>query len=357
MKALIRSLLLGTAAVSSPLAPSPHAQQAQVSERDAGALSLPTADAGSRNPQDAWEGWLTQNGVQNGVNKSADAADFRYFAFSASAVAEGPPDQFVNRRNIAFKKAMLMVKGDLAKFVATDIEGGQLLKVIESNGAAPPSLAQAAKPLSIMDKALTLTDKTLDDQIKRYDPTWDGSGVSPDQRRQRLVRLEESYKNTVATQARLFVSGAMPAAVFEGMGPDGRYMVGVGAVWSPRLAQRAYAILDPAAQVDRTPNTVSIRDQIRSKLDADPQFLAAANGLAIWRNELGEPTILAFIGIDASSSQMVIDGKTRTLATQMIQEFVGEQVVAGDNLNQELTERKFDDGICSTRPFAWRFAG
>jgi hypothetical protein len=344
MKPNLRSLLLAAAATLAFLPSLALAQQAPLSESDKSAPSLPAAETGTRQPQGAWDDWLSQNGVQSGLNKLSGGSDFQYYAYSQSAVAEGPPEQFVNRRNIAFQKAMLMVKGELAKFVATDIESGQLLKVVESNGAAPPPLLDAAKPLSVMDKAQKLTEKALDDQIKRYDPTWDGTGLPPEQRRQRLVQLEEAYQNRVATQARLFVSGAMPAAVFEGMGSDGRYTVGVGAVWSPRLAKRAYAILDPSTQSDRTPSTISVRDQIKSKLESNPQFLSAANGLAIWRNELGEPSILAFVGIDASSSQMVIDGKTRTLATQMIQQFVGEQVVAKDNLNQQLSERKLDDG-------------
>jgi hypothetical protein len=310
---------------------------------DGGAPALPTADASSRNPQDAWEDWLSQNGVHNGINQSADGSDFRYYAFSQAVVAEGPPDQFVNRRNIAFQKAMMTVKGELAGFVATDIQGGQLLKAMTSNGAAPPALMEAAKSLSIMEKARTLTDKALDDQIKRYDPSFDGTGVSPEQRQKRLLKLEEGFQANLASQARLFVGGAMPAAVFEGMGPDGNYMVGVGAIWSPRLAQRAHAIIDPNTQVDRTPNTVSIRDQIKAKLAVDPQFLAAANGLAIWRNELGEPTVLAFVGIDAIASQMLVDASTRLQATGLIQKFVGEQVVTESALNQQLTERVFDD--------------
>ncbi len=304
----------------------------------------PAASVSRRTPRDAWEEWLQANRLSEGVSVGADRRDLRILMFSEAAVAEGPANRFLNRRGIAYNSAVLAAKAELSRTIATEIRSGQILSVVEQNREeAPPMLEQATRPVSTADRARRLADLTLDDQIRRFDPNWNGTGRSDDERRRRLVDLEQTYRNNLATRAELFTSGALSACVFEGTGPDGRYRVGVGVVWSLRTQRIAQAIIDPAVNLRGAPKS-PIRDQIEDVLRANPDYLATAYGLQLTRDETGDPVILAIVSVDPSSSGFRNESLSRDLATQMLQTFVAEQTTAVSAAELQLTEQRLTDG-------------
>jgi hypothetical protein len=304
----------------------------------------PAAGVTRQSPLDAWQEWLTQNRLSEGVQYIAEPRDVRILMFSEAAVAEGPANRFLNRRGIAYNTAVLQTKAELAKTVATEIQSGQFLSVIERNGEdAPPMLQQAAQPLSTADRVRVLADRALDDQIRRFEPSWSGTERTDDERRRRLVELEQSYRNSISTRAELFTSGALPVCVFEGTGSDGRYKVGVGMAWSMRTQRVAQAIIDPRIRVPGAPK-MPVRDQLEETIRERPDYLASAYGLQLTRDERGDPVVLAFAAVDPSSSGFRNESLTRDLAMQMIQTFVAEQAVAGAQADQRLAEQALVDG-------------
>ena len=63
------------------------------------------------------------------------------------------------------------------------------------------------------------SDRVVFQEIKKYDPNWDGTGRSKEEREQKRIVLKESFYKNIAAQAQRFVSGALVAKIIEGTTP------------------------------------------------------------------------------------------------------------------------------------------
>jgi len=332
--------------------------------RAQGAVSAAAAAGAERQtPLEAWQEWLSERGLNEGVTVTENPADFRILSFAEAAVPDGPANRFMERRGITFNRAVLQAKSDLARQVSVAIESDQMLEFLERNpDVAPPMLEEATRPVSTADRARQLANLTLDDQIRRFDPTWNGAGRTDEERRSRLARSQESYRNNIRTNSRLFTSGAMSVCVFDGMNAQGQLVLGVGMLWSIRSQKIAQSIIDANIVISPAPYR-SVRDQINDTIAQNPNFLATAYGLQITRDEKGDAVILAYVSVDQSSSGFRNEGLTRDLATQMLQAFVAEQVVADtdlkgllsvqtqqDNSNRTFNSSSYENRVSTTAP-------
>lgn len=329
--AVLTLLLLGSPAVGqTEMGTSSAEQRATVSDRT---------------PRQLHQDWLTANGLVDGLNEDRATGQTRFVAFADAIIDGGRADQWVSRRNIAVDKALMNAKAQIADYVGRDLASARSVELIEQMGEdAPPMLQEAARQLSVVDKLHTLADHALDAQIRTFDPAWDGSGRSSAERQQRVVEMQESYREQVSQRARLFVSGALPVNLVEGTNADGKYGVGVTLVWSPITQRIAQAFADPSLMPAPGAGEPPLVQQIEGHLAADPAFLAVSHGVRVWRNPAGERVLVAFSGVDRSNSSMRNDRLASLQAAAMIQQFVAEQVESHDDLNRALTSQTLATG-------------
>jgi len=275
-----------------------------------------------------WRKYLSDNSLTQGLNTRPNAPPFIIFASSPIEIVSSPssPAWLTERAN-AYQQAVLQAKENIANFIAGEAQSGRASALFNSAGQGIPSTGQnAAKNLSIMDKMLTLTDKTLDNEIKKYDAGWDGTGKTEAQRQERVVSMRRQYEENISASAKAFTSGAVPIYSAEGPTKNG-YAVLVGLVVSDNMQKIARAISDPSVILPPDDPEPPIMQQIKTKVAQDPFFLTSTEGVRIMTDEKGQRSLVCFSGVPDTGDSMVTEKEAETSCRGRIAQFVAEQVV------------------------------
>lgn len=301
------------------------------------------AGAPSQSVEACWEEWRVREGLEEGKNQRGDS--FVLLSQTQESVMEDSKSRnWVSARNAAFNQAEIQARAKLAQTISSTLQSERSLIVSQFGGDdSPAALKQAADELSIADKARVLAGKALDDQIKRFDPKWDGSGLSDEQKRNMAVTLQARVQQNMARSARIFASGAFTAIQCEGASTQdkGRYAVLVGLVWSKKLSAVAEAIWNPSLKLKAENPQRPLREQFAAFQAENADWLAYTSGARVFTDENGERVIVGF-GVAPQSSMMSVDGGRAGLQAQVaIQRFVGEVVEANDELKEIYERREF----------------
>ena len=293
------------------------------------------------NPSTLWNDYLKKSNIEQGTN-TKNGRTF-LIGHGVSIVGAKPSDpNFMNSRNTAYAKALLTAKSDLAEAMKTDLSSSRSLIAFSADGEIPDRLkAEIVEPLSIMDKVNTLSDLALDNQIKKYNPSWDGTNKSRDEKINLLVSSVERYKESLSSRAEMFLQGATPIFNAEGM-EDGEYVVVVGMVWSWKSTLVAESVYNPtvAPPVGRK-NPKTIKERLNNLSDRE---LAASLGVRIWWDENGLPVILSFAQAKGSGSPIIAKKRTALRARTQIAQFIAENVVSNaDEMGGEEIQFNDDD--------------
>ena len=292
-------------------------------------------------PEKAYEEWLDNLEIAGGPNENEDGTMFFVAQAEAAVDVKGDPKKAKNAwvlaRNVAYSKAELLAKAQLADYLASEVKSERSSKVTDMGGdTPPPMMAKAAEQLSVMDKALTLTGKALDHEIKKFDSKWDGTGRTQEEKKRRLVSIREKYKERMSALSRLFITGAVPVINLEGTNDLGQYVVLVGMVWSPKTQAIAQSIIDNDLKLPLDEPEPSIRNQVKAALADNPDFLAVSSGVRLWTNEKGEQAVVAFTGVDRTKSSQKNMREAGLRGRNMIAQFVAEQFEANDRVDTEM---------------------
>lgn len=305
--------------------------------------SVDSMYSGEKTPLDSWHDWLESKKLNDGVNERKG----KFFVISMARANVSKPSSaksWINSRNFAYERAHLNAKTNLAKEIRTLIETGRGLSLFEQADNPPPNIKEAVEKLSVMDKALALTDKALDQEIKKYDPNWDGTGRSKEEREQKRIVLKESFYKNIAAQAQRFVSGALVAKIIEGTNAQGFYEVLVGIAWSPSLGKIARAMYDEGYTIALTKPDRPIRKQIREMIEKRPGLLATTVGVYKRKNEKGETVLISFSAVPLSRSRALNENKARLFASSYISEFISESVVSNAKTSGGEIFQEYKDG-------------
>ena len=298
----------------------------------------------AKTPLEKWYEWLNDEGLTEGKNENANGP---FFISKSRANVNKPTSSknWISSRNAAFETATLNAKGNLAKAIKTLIETERSLSLLAQGGGDPlPIIKEADEKLSVMDKAMALTDKALDQEIKKYDPGWDGTGKSKEERDQKRVELQDSFAKNIAAQARRFISGSLVAKIIEGPNKKGIYEVLVGVVWSPALGRVAAAMYDEGVHLAPTKPSKPIRVQIAKMVADNPHLLATTEGVFVRRNEKGEKVLISFAAVPMSRSSTLNENKSRLNATSYIAQFISEAVVSNQATSGGQILQVYEDG-------------
>lgn len=312
-----------------------YAQELQQNPEEQVSLALAT------DPNLRWAAYLKDHNLVEGVNTRGENTFF--IAVGEAIVGKNTNDKgFIDSRSIAYNKAMLVAKSELAESVGVELSSERANKLFELGGELPPSMEVVRENLSIMDKALVLSDKALDDQIRRFEPTWDGTGVSPEEKQRKIAIQQEIYTENLAQNSQLFLQGASP--IFNSEGPSlGEYTVVVGILWSPNFARIAESMQNPTVVIEPGTSKGTIKSQIEIILTDNPDFLASTMGVRVWRNELGERTVVSFASASGVGSPIIAKKKTALISRSQIAQFIAESIVSNDTLSRNETVNYYDD--------------
>jgi len=293
------------------------------------------------NPSNLWDEYRKKSDIREGTNTKKGRVFL--IGHGMAIVGAKPSDKnFMDSRNTAYNKALLSAKSDLAEAMKTDLSSSRSLIAFSVDGEIPDRLkAEIVEPLSIMDKVNTLSDLALDDQIKKYNASWDGANKSRDEKINLLASSVERYKESLSSRAEMFLQGATPIFNAEGM-EDGNYVVVVGMVWSWKSTLVAESVYNPTVTppVGRK-NSQTIEERLNNLSDKQ---LAASLGVRIWWDENGLPVILSFAQAKGAGSPIIAKKRTALRARTQISQFIAENVVSNaDEMGGEEIQFNDDD--------------
>jgi hypothetical protein len=303
-------------------------------------IALPT------DPNLRWAAYLKENGLVDGLNSRNGK---KYFiAMGEARVGKALKSKsFIKSRTVAYNKAILTAKSDLAETVGAELGSDRSFQMFEEGGELPPAMEKVREELSIMEKARALSSLALDDQIKKYNPSWDGTGKTEEEKLQKLAIQTEKYQENLKQNARLFLQGTSP--IFNAEGPsDGGYSVVVGMVWSPNMTKVAEAMYNPSVSLPPGKEKTTINQQIEDMLASNPGALASTMGVRIWRNEKGERTVVSFAAESGKGSPTIAKKKSAIRARAQMAQFIAESVVSNTSLSGNETIMTFDDETTET---------
>jgi len=291
-------------------------------------------------PNLLWEEYLSKNNLVEGTN----TRNSRVFLIASGEAKVGKSissKAFIDSRTIAYNKALLVAKSELAGSLAAELKSERALSIFSDGNEVPDRLeSEVIKPISIMGKAHKLTSLALDDEIKKFDPEWDGTNKTKEVKIIKSAESVERYKENLSSKARMFLQGA--TTIFNAEGPvDGNYTVKIGIVWSAKSTKVAESVYNPTVKPPKGKrNLLTIKGQLDRLSDDE---LAATSGVRIWWNEKGLPVIVSFASTYGGGSPIVAKKKTALRARTQIAQFVAEQIVSSTSETGGETIYYYDD--------------
>jgi hypothetical protein len=303
-------------------------------------------DAAVPSIETLWRKWLRDEGRREGRNPLPDnGLTLISKGVELIRAAPGSPS-WVSARLAAYGAAELAARAALADGIATEVRGNEreFVQIERGGEEAPPAVARARAELSNAERLRALTGRALDDAIRQYDPQWDGTGRTEEQRRAEGARLWSSVHEFIAARSAAFLAGAMTPIQFEGLDDEGRLSVLVGAVWSTRQQKLAEGLWNPDISVPFGDPGQPIAARIEAATEKDPAWAASTNGVRCWTDERGERVLVAFGATQATDLASLDRRIAYTRALGALQRFVGESVATVTDDEFRFDYRKGADG-------------
>tara|TARA_Y100000389_G_C17440484_1_gene508274 strand:- start:605 stop:1951 length:1347 start_codon:yes stop_codon:yes gene_type:complete len=289
-----------------------------------------------------WQKYLSEKGIREGANNRSDGSVF-LIAYGSKKVGKSLDDsKFMNSRTAAFVAAELDAKSIMTEYLSMEINSNRSFLIESFGNEVAPPLIETVKPLSIMDKASKLTGLALDNEIKKFDPEWDGTNKTDADRNVRLAEARELVELNLSSKARAFLQGTTPIFNAEGPDDEGHYTVVVGLVWSPRSTLVAESVYNPTSPPPLGPKkSMSIAQRLDALSDEE---IAGTLGLRIWWDEEGQPIIMSFGQAKGTGSSALSRKQSGMIALGQVSQFVAEQIASENAYAASEDTRYFEDG-------------
>ena len=296
-------------------------------------------------PEVRWQQYLAANGWHEGPN--GEGSD--HFFIASGTVRVGRPfgDGWVAARNAAYRKAVMLAKSAIAEWIAPTIDRHDALDFLHQGGAVAPDIVDAVatdRQLSVIEKSERLVDAELDRLMRRYDPDWDGTGLSDAEKRRRVVAQREVIRSSLKQRARFMVRGASPIFNAEGPNDLDQYTVTVGIAWSPKLIDTVERLHRPSGKAIKGNPGLSVAQRIDAMLEKDPNALSAFQGLRVWRDGDGNPVVVSAYAIDRQGSDSISQRRAALGARGQIAALIAEDIVSRDSTGGRNVLDAYADG-------------
>lgn len=267
-----------------------------------------------------------------------------YVVAAATTARPSNMPGFVNSRNVAYSIAELTAKMELLRMAGEQITSGRGFTMLEDiiEGQDPDAKEKA----SMLDKALKVVDKSLDKALEYV-------GVSEDEIKEmnegkKKAVFEQNFNETVKSLVAGMIKGCATVMVAEGDAGGDDYQVAIVMKYSPEYQSLASVIQNNSSfqvPVGKVKNSV---DKFKNMSTND---LVGYMGSKVTFNSDGEMVIFGFgqQEVRSSSSRQSAAfsraySQARLKAVNNIKNFVAEDIVANESLQNIEKLREYDDG-------------
>ncbi len=301
-----------------------------------------------------WDDWLVKNSMVEGVNQTPDGA-VRIIVKKSDVVQE-PPDsrKWVRARNYLVGMLHLSARQAIANYIGQSISTGEAARWMQAGGEEIPVLTPAVEAASLADKARVLAGLELDSQIKKYDPSWDGTGKSEDQIREKAVEVGTQFQQALQSRSEVMAMGSTTVVQCEGPAEEdgtasaSKYEVLIGLIWTPRLARNALALGDPRFKIPPGKDRKALAERFKEFSSVNKDWLVNTLGSRVWTDENGEMVVVGFGAAGATELKDADEDRARLDAVAAIARFAGEAIVATSDAQDNFSYQRLTDGTAES---------
>jgi hypothetical protein len=296
-------------------------------------------------PEDDLRDKITSVLSKKGKNLGTINDDGSIYVVAAATTAR-PSNMpgFVNSRNVAYSIAELTAKMELLRMAGEQITSGRGFTMLEDiiEGEDPDAKQKA----SILDKALKVVDQSMDKALEYV-------GVSPEEIKkmnegEKKAVFEQNFNETVKSLVAGMVKGCATVMVAEGDAGGDDYQVAIVMKYSPEYQSLAATIQNNTSlQVP----VGKVKNSVENIKNMPTDQLVGYMGTKVTFNSDGEWIIFGFGQQEvreASSRQSSAFSRAysqaRLKAVNNIKNFVAEDIVANESLQNIEKLREYDDG-------------
>ncbi len=310
----------------------------------------PAAPSPALSVEQCWQDWLEREGLQEGENVLPDGRVMIAIAATDTIPAEARGAAWVVARNAVAGQLRLDALGRIAEAIRQKVETEASAEWLHRGVTPPEPIARAARAVSLAERARILAGHKLDDEIRKYDPQWNGEGRSDEERRRHAAVISTRYRERLSREARLLAAGATVVVQCEGTAAEdgtdaaGRDQLLLGFLWSPRLAYIAQNLARGVRPVDPGEDRRSLQERFAALSAQNPDWMATTLGVRVWTDENGEPVVVGFGAAPASRIRTLDDEVAHSAAIAAIARFAGEAIVASTGTGKGFEQKVFEDG-------------
>lgn len=267
-----------------------------------------------------------------------------YVVAAATTARPSNMTGFVNSRNVAYSIAELTAKMELLRMAGEQITSGRGFTILEDiiEGQDPDASSKA----SMLEKAAKVVDKSLDKALSYLGVT--DEEIAKMNESKKKATFEQNFNETIKSVVAGMVKGCATVMVAEGDAGGDDYQVAICMKYSPEYQSLAAAIKNNAGlqlPVGKVKNSVE-------KLKNLPvENLMGLMGAKVTFNSDGEMVVFGFGQQevqDKSSRQSSAFSRAysqaRLKAVNNIKNFVAEDIVADESMQNIEKLREYDDG-------------
>ena len=214
--------------------------------------------------------------------------------YSAKAVVNANPTnpQWGKLRFTAFERAMLNIRSQFVTDTYGRVISKRLNEAVENNGDDAEEFTKEdlskSKFKELLDKAIAYGGAKLDKLLNE-------EGIDPKEfnsqpKEERKVILMNKLSSVAMTKAIGSSTGLMITQTFEGKDSSGNHVIGIVAMYSPKIKQLAYDISKGREPLLKKKTGKKLRQQI----PADSKVLKDTFGTRILFDENGRPAIISY---------------------------------------------------------------
>lgn len=267
-----------------------------------------------------------------------------YIVAAATSARPSNMTGFINSRNIAYNIAELTAKMNLLRMAGEQITSGRGFTMLEDiiEGEDPDASSKA----SMLDKAIKVLDQSLDKALEYV-------GVSEEEiakmnESEKHAAYEQNFNQTVKSLVAGMVKGCATVMIAEGDAGGDDYQIAICMKYSPEFQSLASIIKSNTTY--QTP-IGKVKNSVEKIKGMPEDNLIGKLGAQVTFNSSGEMIIFGFgqQEVRTSSSRQSAAfsraySQARLQAVNNIKNFVAEDIVAEESLQNMEKLKEYDDG-------------
>ncbi|NPD47143.1 MULTISPECIES: DUF6844 domain-containing protein [unclassified Lentimicrobium] len=296
-------------------------------------------------PEDVLRDKISSVLVKKGKSLGSINSDGSIYIVAAATTAR-PSNMtgFINSRNIAYNIAELTAKMNLLRMAGEQITSGRGFTMLEDiiEGEDPDASSKA----SMLDKAIKVLDQSLDKALEYV-------GVSEEEiakmnESEKHAAYEQNFNQTVKSLVAGMVKGCATVMIAEGDAGNDDYQIAVCMKYSPEFQSLASIIKSNTSY--QTP-IGKVKNSVEKIKGMPEDKLVGKLGAQVTFNSSGEMIIFGYgqqevrsSGSRQSAAFSRAYSQARLNAVNNIKNFVAEDLVAEESLQNVEKLKEYDDG-------------